>query len=397
MDKTGKNVSYIASAEGTRRQQPTWSPFADKIIWTEITDENCYLIVYPTSFPNTLSVYDCYAPSFYTFWNRDGTQVCYLSSSSSQIDLTLIDLENPKLNKILTEGRPVFYSWAWDRNALIVNKNSKTLEFINSITGSKTPLSPPVYLSGGLNIARPATQIHFPTPLWRSDNKLIYTCEILLEPSEVPQKSEEESDPTFIRLFTSKQETSKVEALVMADLNGNIVKEIVRFQGNISFVHSLDNKYIAHCVSDAYLWGMLSVVDTQFNKQYSIDTEPVLAFFWSPNSRYLLYTKLTAVPRQDWWLQWSVWDSHTKLYTNYANFKPSDSFFRNYLQFYDQYAQSMQLWSPDNNAFCYCGLDITNRRGVFVQNIVDPESGTSPSEPDIILECNVDFVCWSPR
>lgn len=45
-----------------------------------------------------------------------------------------------------------------------------------------------------------------------------------------------------------------------------------------------------------------------------------------------------------------------------AAHQPSAVFQSEYLPFMDQFAQSLQLWSPDSNAFCYAAVDAGARK-----------------------------------
>jgi TolB protein len=59
-----------------------------------------------------------------------------------------------------------------------------------------------------------------------------------------------------------------------------------------------------------------------------------------------------------------------------------------YLQFFEQYAQSMRLWSPDSRAFAYPGMSEDGQEGIWIQS----------ARPDRapVLVAEGDFVAWSP-
>jgi hypothetical protein len=51
---------------------------------------------------------------------------------------------------------------------------------------------------------------------------------------------------------------------------------------------------------------------------------------------------------------------------------PSAAFQSEYLPFFDQYAQSLQLWSPGSDAFCYPAVDAPtseHRRRLFLSSV----------------------------
>jgi hypothetical protein len=70
-----------------------------------------------------------------------------------------------------------------------------------------------------------------------------------------------------------------------------------------------------------------------------------------------------------------------------SRFAPSDVFGRDYLQFFQQYAQSMSLWSPDGSAFAYAGTTEAGDSGIWIQ------PARAGSEP--ILVSGGVFAAWS--
>ena len=127
--------------------------------------------------------------------------------------------------------------------------------------------------------------------------------------------------------------------------------------------------------------GPLFVTGLATEKPKLISEGPVLAFFWSPDGRYLLYLGLetTARPRtqpgstfsrqQDppLWMRWHVWGERRSV--AYGRFIPSPTMLLEYLRFFDQYAQSMTLWAPDGRAFTYAGANENGEDGIWVQSL----------------------------
>lgn len=151
----------------------------------------------------------------------------------------------------------------------------------------------------------------------------------------------------------------------------------------------------------------------------------VLAFFWSPDSRKLLYlcslrdSNIGAA-------QWATFDIDTSKVTRYEKFVMSGIYIHT-LNFFDQFAMSMTPWSPDSNSFCYPGRPLTaaelerdddmsagnspalsaifvqkdgsseDKRFVArVQKVADTSGGKATPEPAITIVDNVEYACWSP-
>lgn len=151
----------------------------------------------------------------------------------------------------------------------------------------------------------------------------------------------------------------------------------------------------------------------------------VLAFFWSPNSRKLLFlcslrdSNIGAA-------QWATFDLDTSKVTRYEKFVMSGIYIHT-LNFFDQFAMSMTPWSPDSDAFCYPGRPLTpaelerdhdmsvgnspalsalfvqkdgasdNKRFVArVQKVPDTSKGKVTPQPAVTIVDNVEYACWSP-
>ena len=109
------------------------------------------------------------------------------------------------------------------------------------------------------------------------------------------------------------------------------------------------------------------------------------SFFWSPEGNKLL-SLLPEVTPERVWFRWGVWQDGSSFTT--GRFVPSLEFSRDYLQFFEQYAQSMRLWSPDGSAFVYAGENESGESGIWIQ------PATENAEP--VRVADGVFATWSP-
>jgi len=117
--------------------------------------------------------------------------------------------------------------------------------------------------------------------------------------------------------------------------------------------------------------GALAVVDAVSGERLArTAVSGVLAFFWSPNSERIAYITLANTPgsfnafdSKSAWLKtlaqgqiprlvWSVFDVRTEETRRYGAFVPTREMIY-LLSFYDQFAQSHRLWSPNSTHLVY--------------------------------------------
>ena len=112
-----------------------------------------------------------------------------------------------------------------------------------------------------------------------------------------------------------------------------------------------------------------------------------MAFSWSPDGRKLVFA---SVDRQAQALAWFVTDSAGKNPKQVGTFIPSQEQIR-YFAFFDQYAQSHSLWSPDSRYLAYAGLPPASRGNPTAarrsQVFIVPADGSA--EPKAVVDGNL--------
>jgi len=341
---------YIASPDGKARfaltddasprrlyGQATWSPDGSMVAWSELGGEGSRLVTsrFDGSERRVLDV--PYLP-FYIAWNPNGDQLAYLSNwqaiDGPSMALRLVDLlEDTNSAVTLASGQPFYFSWSPDGERLLAHIDNERVE-VYDLEGAAESL----VISGGL----------FSAPHWSPQGEeLVYA----------------------VAGAASQQ-------LLLTDLEGQPLQELTGYRGRATFSFSPDGERVAYIVTEddtlAGTLGSLYVVETGSLRTREISDRPVLAFFWSPDGGKLAYLALEQVNGRVG-MRWLVWDGEST--REHAAFFPSRIFLRDYLPYFDQYAQSHRIWSPDSSALVFTGTLANGKRGVWVQ--VD-EEGAAP-------------------
>lgn len=353
-------IALTRDASRTRLYlQPTWSPAADQIAYAQIdsssgADQNT-LVVDSFNGLSSQRFATPYAP-FYFHWSPDATRLAYLSNwhglQEQTIALRILDLspeQTDRANAIrtLAEGNPLYFAWSPDSARILAHIGNERLEF-RTLAGEGEPLA--------------LTAAVFPAPQWSADgSRLLYALSDALG-----------------------------QRLVLANPDGLDATELTSYRESIAFSLNAAGNQVAYIVTprgmNTAAFGPLYVVDAAGSRTVELTTRPVIAFFWSPDGEKLAFLEVddSGTNAQ---LRWMVWDGQRK--QAYASISPTRTFLQSYLAFFDQYARSMTIWSPDSSAFAYAANAPSNGGPrIYVQEL----NAESPVE----ISRGV-FVSWSPR
>ncbi|HEX6231395.1 MAG TPA: hypothetical protein VF029_06750 [Actinomycetota bacterium] len=346
----GSDTIVLAEAvQGeTLVQQPTWSPDGKRLAWVQLEASESGVaasLVTATAEGGRPTRAPTSGAPFYLSWDPTSSRIAYLGPSpTSEIELGIVEVASGGDEATpLDAGSPFYLSWGPSGEQLLVHVGSERLERLD-LDGAPSTVD-----------GRPGT---FNAPVWTPDGGS----------------------------FVYASRSGERQRLVVHDLGEERGRELVRFDGGIRFVVSPEGTRVAFQVVDGSAGvGALSVVDRETGTIERVAEGPAPAFFWSPEGGRLLY--LYADPDAErLWLRWGIWDGSTTFST--PRFYPTPVFGRDYLQFFEQYAQSMSLWAPDGTAFAYAGTSESGEQGIWVQ---PARSGAEP-----VLVADGVFAAWSP-
>jgi Tol biopolymer transport system component len=342
----GSEVMQLAAGRGidVETRQPVWSPDGRSVAWAELelADQGTSARLVTTA-PDGSSrtEFPVETGTFFLQWDPTSSRIAYLGNFQGAIGMGVAGRSangNP-VATTLGVGQPFYLSWSPEGQQLLIHVGSETLGTLD--------------LEGNLLPIGDAPGI-FQAPVWLADGRMVYAAR-----------------------------TKNRQVLVVRD--GDRAKELVTFEGSIEFVASPDGKRIAYRVDDGSGLGGIDVVDVRSARSRTVTESPTSAFHWSPDGRRLLLMTMEA-GEDPTTHRWRVWDGRAATRIG-PTFLPSPTFWRDYVPFYGQFAQSMTLWSPDGRAFAFAGL-IGERAGIWVQHL-------NAEDPTFVLDGG-SVVSWSP-
>ncbi len=303
---------------------------------------------------------------FYLYWSPDNANVSLLSASTSGQPMILQKVPADGGDRtIIDTGSPYYWSWAPDGSAMIVH------------TGGVNSTSPEhlAFLSMDAEIIEDGldtTPASFQAPAWSPDGR-----HILL--TRVNDKGEKE--------------------IILTDGRGTFEKTIGTFDVNTAFAWSSDSARVAFLSGaqsmTAGVIGALHVVDIETAEEVVKD-ENVYAFFWSPDGTRIAYfipflanqsTDGSQTSAQQLVLQLNMLDVTTGESRELFTYQPTEQF-ASILPYFDQYHQSVTIWSPDNNNLVLSFLDGSGNPGVAIV------AASGQLQPRLLADGYLAFWSW---
>lgn len=279
---------------------------------------------------------------FYLHWAPDGRQIAFLANERDGLSLRLAGLD--RAASLLDTGSPFYLSWGPDSDWLLTHVGG-------SQSGSRIAR---LHVEEAQHDMLSEVPSAFQAPAWAPDGRQI--------------------------LFASRSATGD-PTLYLADPLGEDRRPLVEYTGAISFGWSPQSDRVAYIVSDQprpaelaqFAYGPIRVLAPDDGVPEVIAENNALAFFWSPDGRQIAYLTYeiggpdlegrqrgslttarlsTRQQQQSFRLRWHVVDLETGDDRSLTAFRPAPGFL-SVVPFFDQYAQSLSVWSPDSVALAY--------------------------------------------
>jgi TolB protein len=173
-------------------------------------------------------------------------------------------------------------------------------------------------------------------------------------------------------LFGAQGDEVGLTDLVIVGQGDEVQKLASGLEGLVSFSWSPDGNFVAYRVATRESFGPVFIVDAVTGETVARSpVNGVFAFFWAPDSQHIAYitlatssgsfsasaqsgSHLASLARQQEpnGLAWSILDIESENVNRYGAFIPTEQMIY-ILSYFDQFAQSHRIWSPDSRHLLY--------------------------------------------
>ncbi len=381
---------YAIAPDGSHKQAITRDPLADpeqyntlawsrdgQLAFTTATEEGSATLTtrlgeQPTRVysgrPNEVPFYLC--------WSPDGERIAFLTwSQRNRTALWLADSRKGDSAQVIARGAPLYFSWSPQDQSLLMH-------------------------IGGAQSDSPDARIAILQP------EPLDTIELADAPGrfQAPAWS-----PGGERFLLAREKDNGDDELVLAE--GDDRRALASSRTGMVFTWSPLGNRIAFArpgSQTSLLYDSVIVLDLDRQEQQVVARGDIVAFFWSPDGERLAVLSLDESNRRPQGrviparnqaartpqsspvrLAWSVIHLVDRSSVELAAFRPTDSFLL-LIPYFDQYAQSLSVWSPDSRLLVFADLDEREQPAIRVLDT------TQPHQPARRLAEGT-FAVWSWR
>jgi TolB protein len=357
-------------------QYPTWSRDGSQLAFIGLSSDGAQtqskLMVANMDDDSVNEIYksDSEHP-IYLNWSPDNTNLSFISSNVSGQNIILQSIPAQGGDRtILDTGSPYYWSWAPDGHVMIVHAGGAAASAPEHIAFLDVDSS--TVTEQGLD----STPASFQAPAWSPDGSHIALARV----------------------------SDKENQIVVTDAAGENPKKIGTFTNKTAFAWSGDSTRIAYIDGDQALSagtiGPLHVVDLETSKE-TVEDANIIAFFWSPSGNEIAYFILlqaqgdgssgnsggSTQSQPQFVLELQVLNVTSGESRKLFTYRPTQQFL-SVLPYFDQYHQSVTIWSPDNNNLVLSFLDSSGNPGIAVV------AASGKLEPRLLAQGYLAFWSW---
>jgi TolB protein len=298
----------------------------------------------------------------YGYWSPDGTRVALLLQTPRGFSLALWPSAERTRPSSVATGVPFFFDWGKDGRSLLVHVGNDA----EAPGGHSVSLLDVVTQRRHVLCRTPAS---FGAPSW---------------------------SPAGNWLAYGNASDAGGADLMLAHGDGTAPRPLSKVSPRVAFAWSPTRPMLATATTsddDRELFSRLSLVEVRSGRTTTLARDSIVAFFWSPTGEQILYARRD-VQAGNW--AWMVVDVRTRKARELARFYPSRPLLMIF-QYFDQFALSHKLWSPDGAQFVFPG--VLEREAESSEPWVAPRvyvvAADGKTPPHAIARGHTAF--WSPK
>ncbi len=342
---------------------PTWSPTGAYV--AAIGGGTVYRLADST----TTVVESLYASRnqnpFYLYWSPDGRFISFLANHPGGMGLFLAPTDASEEAQLLELGSPFYWDWTADSAKVLIHTGFRGQEARLALLDVDSGLA-------GRNAAMPGS---FQAPDISRDGRYWAYAEL------------DENGSSWL--------------IIAETTTGTVQRQRHAGQVALSWSPTADQlAFISGGAGRLDFSGPLQLMDAETGETRLLSRETVLAFFWSPDGRYIAAITGDAVPEgiiaegngrnrlsksaqqhPAITLNVSLIDTDTGEKRFLTAFEPTLTFITQFLPFFDQYALSHRLWSPASDAIVLPSRDGDTNNILVVPITGDPQRLASGDMP----------------
>ncbi len=318
-----------ALERGDSYSWPTWAPDGTKLAVSRVslTGSPPRLSVQVLDLPSgrILPAFENEVPALmadgaahYIYWSPNGRYLTLLAPTREGLALLVRDYQGNGEAAVLAVGAPLYYHWSPDSSVIAVHRGDRLMLSEPSPDGAQAYIQ--------------VEAVGFRAPGLSPDgSQLAYAA------------TEGEVHGVFVRAVGLPPFSEMQSPRLLAET-----------RSLAAFAWAPDGSALAvseQASPGSPLFDRLSLISADGSSSTLLLEEPHLAFFWSPAGDRIAWIGVDASTRE---MELSVSSAAGGEPRRLFRFSPTGEFFT-HLSFFDQYAYSHSLWSPDGSALVMAG------------------------------------------
>jgi TolB protein len=331
---------------------PTWAPDGERLAYlrydvargVDVT-YSIYVVSADGSAPRRAFESTEESP-IYLSWAPDGGALALLTQRERDLHLQSIDLAGAGQVRSLATGNPLYFSWAPDARRLLLHVNGDGRangRGLLKLIGHGEAASPPLNL-----LTRPTD---FRAPAWSPDGSRV----------------------AYAAVTPGGQST-----LAVQPLGADEPLRLAALGPEPAILWSPSGERLAFSSrvgQRPMLYRGIETIKPDGTDRKSLSEADVAAFYWSPDGKRLAFAALNQGSRA---MSWFVVDADGKNRRQVGTFVPSEEQVFMFA-FFDQYAQSHGVWSPDGKYLVFAGFRPEDAPSRGLDGPPAPSEGAEPT------------------